>query len=50
MTLLIVCIMLYQFDWPWYWYPIATAIWALHEFQLYVYFKPLRRILAREKD
>jgi hypothetical protein len=29
MTLFIACILLYQFDWPWYWYVAAVAIFGV---------------------
>jgi len=46
MTLFIACILLYQFDWPWYWYPIASVIWSLHEYHLRANFKRVRQIIA----
>jgi hypothetical protein len=45
MTLFIACILLYQFDWPWYWYPIAVIIWALHEYHTYRYFKGVKLVI-----
>ena len=42
MTLLIACILLWQFDWPWYWYPISAAVWCLHEYHSYSSFKRIQ--------
>lgn len=50
MTLFIACILLYQFDWPWYWYPIAAMIWVLHEFHVFAKFNRLRRHRAEKQE
>lgn len=46
MTLFIACVLLYQFDWPWYWYPVAVVIWVLHEYQVHAYFNGVKRTIA----
>lgn len=46
MTLFIACILLYQYDWPWYWYPIASVIWLLHEYQMHMYFRKVRKLIV----
>jgi hypothetical protein len=47
MTLLISCILLWQFEWPWYWYPITVVIWGFHEYHFYSSFKRLRTHFER---
>lgn len=43
MTLFLACIFLYQFEWPWYWYPLAGIIWLLHELQFFAKFTQFRQ-------
>jgi hypothetical protein len=43
MTLFIACILLYQFDWGWHWYPVAVIIWVLHEFQVFANISRFKR-------
>ena len=49
MTLFIAYVLLYQFDWEWYWYVLAAIIWMLHEFHLRSSLGRVGRLLAPKR-